>query len=83
MACALAILFQVRSLYVPTKDMSPFMGPFLGVPSHLDYTPKSARFILAWKLSVTSTQNTPSPDSGQVKYFINKSVTCTLADTAD
>ncbi len=32
MGRALIILFQVRSLYVPTKDRSPFTGPFLGVP---------------------------------------------------
>ena len=35
MGCALVILFQVCSLYVPTKDRSPFTGPFLGVPSLL------------------------------------------------
>ncbi len=28
-------LFQVRSLYIPTKDRAPFTGPFLGVPSLL------------------------------------------------
>ena len=29
MGCALVILFQVRSFNVPTKDRSPFTGPFL------------------------------------------------------
>ena len=32
MGCALAILFQVRSLYVPTKGQVIFAGPFPGSP---------------------------------------------------
>ncbi len=55
MGSALAILLQVRSLYVPTKDRSPFTGPSLGVPSSLDYTPKSAKSILALKYAVCIT----------------------------
>ncbi len=51
MGCALVILFQVRPLNVSTKDRSPFTGPFLGVPR----VPKSARSILALKLSVNTT----------------------------
>ncbi len=51
MGCALVILFQVRSLKVPTKDR-----PFLRVPSLL-ITLLMARSILALKLSVTTTDS--------------------------
>ncbi len=36
------------------KGQVTFLEPFLGVPSHLDYTQKLAKSILALKLSVTT-----------------------------
>ncbi len=54
MGCALAIVFQVRSLYVPNMERLPFMEPVSRSPYSLDYTHKSARSTLALKLSVTT-----------------------------
>ena len=52
MGCALAIAFQVRSLCVPTQDSPPFRVCFRESLVLMDYTQKSTRSTLAFKLSV-------------------------------
>ena len=54
MGCALVVLFQVRSLYIPTKTGLPLQGHFWESLVFRLHS-KLARSILALKLSVTTT----------------------------
>ncbi len=53
MGCALALIFQVRSLNIPC-NMVHFQGSISGSPQSLDYTQKLTKSTLAVKLSVSA-----------------------------
>ena len=55
MGCALAIVFQFRSIYVPTEITGHLLWAISGSPLSFRLHSKSARTILALKLNVTTT----------------------------